>query len=235
MISYDEQLAALHRAVIHQQPANMLGFIKPARHNTFTPEMRLGIYTNGYEIRLFDAIEMDYPQTRHYLGDALFEESAMAFIHATPSRFWDLNLYSIAYADFLKSYSDDVFLQDIAAFESALIDVYWLPESEAWVPTPELTPEALLRMPLQLRTTARLLALRYPVADYEINTERKPEAADTYYLVLRHRGAVQHHLLEAAEYLALQQDTFGAAMDHVTTPEQAQSWLARWIAEGFLT
>ncbi len=217
MITYANQLVALHEAIVNRQIDQMLPLIHPARHNSFPPAQRLAVYYEGYEARLYDAILTDYPQTAEYLGRQAFIDSAYAYIRATPSPFWDLNLYSIAYAGFLKNFISDTTAQNIAACESAQVEVYWLPESEAWKPSPEISPEILLDMPLRLRTASRLLA------------------APTPSFVLRHNGSVCIHALENNEYQALQQPTFGEALQQAVSPEQAQAWLTRWIAEGFLT
>jgi Putative DNA-binding domain len=226
MIAYAAQLEALHRAILRGESGAVLPLIARARHNEFPPEVRLEVYTKAYAIQLAGAVRDDYPLTAEVLGKESFEALAQAYVQATPSAFWDLNLYSIGFAEFLASCEVNSLAQDLAAVESAETAVYWSKGEAAWKPPADLTPEQLLTLPLCLRRDSRLLALRH-----DIETKLP---TPTYLLVLRHGHRVQRYRLEPEEHHALTQTNFAAAMDCAHDPEQAGRWLARWIVEGFL-
>ena len=47
---------------------------------------RLALYQRSYHLRLLEAMRAPYPGLRHMLGGELFDDFALEYIHARPSR-----------------------------------------------------------------------------------------------------------------------------------------------------
>lgn len=242
-MSYAAQLKILHHVMVDGASAPMLTLIKPVRHNVCSPETRLGVYTHGYTVRLEGAVEMDYPALEKYMGKDAFDTAVAAYVKATPSVFWDLNLYSIAFADFMKTHSDDTATHALASLESALIDVYWLPDSEALDPAAlaTLTMDALAEKTFQLRAASTLLALEYTANAY-VNGGALEKKAE-YLCVIRAHNKVQCIVLDEAEHALLTAlkngASFGAALDAAKDAQalavKLPGYLARWLDIGMLS
>src|ERR1700744_6194484 len=73
--------------------------IKPGGH--------LKVYIEGYRIRLAQALRTDYPALCNLLGKEEFGRLAEAYIKATPSTSYNLDNYSLRFAEFVAtSYRD---------------------------------------------------------------------------------------------------------------------------------
>jgi hypothetical protein len=249
MSHYAKQLKALHDAMVHKQLSEILALVNPTRTADITADQRLAVYADGYDTRLIDVTLADYPALAHYMGAGSCRVAIAAFVAATPSRHWDLNKYPVAFAEYLARHAADPAAHAIAALESAIANVFWLPESAAL--TPEalagLSEEAFAAQHFTLRTAAQLLVLDYAAHDY-LTAFREGAAPDSiddtaqYLLVIRNRNAVQREVLEKPEYellAALQAGlTFGDAVANISNQEQLAErlpdYIARWFAGGFM-
>ena len=249
MSSYATELQALHDAMVHKQPQAMLPFIKPARLSELSCMERLSVYVEGYDTRLIEATLADYPALTHYMGDAACRAAIAAFVAATPSRHWDLNFYPVGFANYLARFGADAAAHAIAALESAIAKVFWLPESVPLMPEAlaGLSEEAFAAQRFTLRTAAQLLALEVAANDYltafrEGVTPESIEKRPQYVLVVRHHHEVRREVLEQPEYAllnALQEGLpFGEAVasisDYPQLADHLPNYIARWFAGGFL-
>lgn len=253
MNSYSQQLAALHTAAIGGDAAPMLALMKTARAAEISLEERLNVYQSGYTQRLIETVKADYPTLAHYLGSENFEILAAAYVQATPSNDWDLNFYSFGLADFLRTHLPDAAAHDLASLESAIAEVFWLPDSAPLTADilAQLSPEALSNQQFKLRTACRLLALNHGVNDY-LTAFRSEQpllqlaAVPEYLAIIRHHNEVQRIVLATSEYQILyrlaQGIPFGAALDTVAElPEtdinqlskNLPGYLAHWLKYGF--
>jgi hypothetical protein len=253
MSTYQQHLQAFQDAMVHKKQAVILGLIKPARGNQFTPQARIDVYADGYDIRLVEATESDYPALSHYIGAEKLHSSVTEFVKATPSTFWDLNKYPVAFADYLEKHSDDKAAIALATLESAIAEIFWLPESKPLVAAQlaGLTEEAFGTLQLFPRTASTLLAFDYAVNDY-LGAFRTGEPLETisttpeYIYVLRHKDAMHRHPLTRAEYVLLEKLFSGLAVsdaleraisEQETLAEEIatslQSWFAKWTSSGF--
>ena len=85
-------------------------------------QTRLAIYYNAYRLRLVAALAVDYPVLETFLGDAGFEEVAIAYIDTCPSTFRNLRWFGKAMPQFLGTdprFSTNPFLAKLAEFEWA--------------------------------------------------------------------------------------------------------------------
>lgn len=248
MSGYAIQLQALHDAMVHKQPDAIMPLIKPARHNELSPQERLAVYADGYDIRLIDATLADYPALAHYMGEDECRAAIAAFVEVTPSTYWDLNRYPVAFADFLKRHSPDKSAHALADLECAIAEVFWLPESKPLTPDAlaGLSEEAFGNQTFQLRTAAKLLKLDYAANEYltAFRAEEHPkELAEKpeHLLVIRLDNEVKREVLEPMEHDLLHTlssgQPFNEALNQIADQEALAitlpHYIARWLQSGF--
>jgi hypothetical protein len=84
---------------------------------------RMGVYAQGYVLRLLEALEKDYPGLKAIAGDQRFEALGRAYIAAHPSTFRNLRWFGDRLSRFLESsptWCDQPELADMARFEWAM-------------------------------------------------------------------------------------------------------------------
>jgi hypothetical protein len=140
---------------------------------------RLELYRRGYTARLLETMRAHHPALRHALGDEVFDAFAVDYLAARPSRSYTLLDLGAGFADHLEATRPDGdeswpdFLIDLVRLERAFIEVYDGPgaESAELLQPGDVTAGArLLPVPC-----LRLLAARFPVADYLMAVRRREE------------------------------------------------------------
>ncbi|MDX6709751.1 MAG: hypothetical protein QOH96_767, partial [Blastocatellia bacterium] len=71
-------------------------------------QKRLGIYTNGYVLRLLECMRADFPGLRTFVGDAVFDAFARAYIIGEPPKSPSLYDLSAGFPSFLQETKPDV-------------------------------------------------------------------------------------------------------------------------------
>lgn len=247
MSNYSIQLSALHDAIVEQRPSQAAPFIYENPLCGLSAELRVSIYAEGYLERLSAATSSDFPALGHYIGEARLRAAAHAYVRATPSTHWDLNLYPSGFAAFLARELPDGAACALALLEAQIARVFWLPE------TPALTPEMLQALGegiwdarLMLRTASTLLVLPYAANAYLTafrvgNAPAMIEQGREELLVLRHHNEVKRLVLEPAEAMLLHSiqegQSLGGALTSSTLPEEELAghlphYLSRWLGAG---
>lgn len=102
----------------------------------FSAHERLALYGRSYQRRLVGCLRESYPGLRHALGDELFDDFALDFLHAQPSRSYTLASLGAGLAAHLEATRPDRdlppsererwpdFLVDLARLERAFCEVY---------------------------------------------------------------------------------------------------------------
>lgn len=239
---YHDSLEALQRAMLEGDASAILPALDASR--PALPE-RLGVYIEGYRLRLTDAVAADYPTLLHYIGEGSGRTLIRAYVEATPSTAWTLDRYPLAFADYVATRAGDPFAAALAQLESAIAELFWSPDSPALTPTAEFAQTRL-----RPRTASRLLLLTHPANTY-LGAFRASGAAaapvprpEALYLV-RHHNEVRRHALTLAEHRLiahiLQGMTLEQALDAMPEADRGElatslsDWLARWVREGFFT
>lgn len=249
MSRYAQQLQALHQAMVRRETSPMLEHIIPARAAGFPAKARLAVYVDGYATRLIDTTLADYPALAHYMGAGPCRALVEAFVAATPSPHWDLNRYPVAFANYVAQHEPNAAAHAIAALESAIASVFWLPESAPLMPEAlaALPEEAFAAQHFRLRTASHLLSLDYAAHEY-LTAFRQGAAPDMihkiphYLLVIRHHNEVRREVLEQAEYELLHGLAHGLCFVQAVSSisnqerlaEKLPNYIARWFAGGFL-
>lgn len=215
---------------------------------------RLDIYRDMYLPRIEEALAIDYPALKHYLGAEEFMRLVKRYVKVYPSRSYTLNRLGDRLPEFIATLTHlakKEFCVDLARLEYALTLVFDAIE------TPPLTPDAVRAVPGDAWETARLkpieafqlLAFDYAVSRYigavdEENLFPRIARKKTWVVAYRHNYRVHRmDLLEPAYELlsALASGrTIGEAITAVltlkwrTTVKQSQlfEWFRDWMAEG---
>jgi hypothetical protein len=84
---------------------------------------RLGIYADGYRLRLLEALRVDFPALHTLAGDTDFERIGRAYIDACPSEHFSIRYFGRRMSAFLahdNRFRDTPVFAEMAAFEWAL-------------------------------------------------------------------------------------------------------------------
>lgn len=82
---------------------------------------RMGIYTNGYVLRLLECLRDEYPVLRTFMGDQMFDLFAKAYIVCHPSRSYSLYHLGREFSRFLRDTRPR--LEDTSIEDEALLDL----------------------------------------------------------------------------------------------------------------
>lgn len=228
------------------------GLVLPSK--TLSAIKRLDIYRDMYLPRMEEALAIDYPALKHFLGAEEFMRLVARYVEAYPSRSYTLNRLGDHLPELVATLGDlprKEFCADLARLEYALNRVFDANE------TAPLTPAAVHAVPGEAWETARLktiepfrlLAFDYPVSQYigAVDEENLfPRLARKKTWVVAYRRKYQVHrmdLIEPAYELlsALASGrTMGDAIMAVLTRKwrpavkqlQLFEWFRDWMAEG---
>lgn len=213
----------------------------------------LGIYIEGYRIRLSQVVRSDYPCLAHYLGEARMNGLVADYVEKTPSRSYNLDHYSFSFRPFVAQACEDEAAHALAELEGAIAEVFMLPESAPMDFDNFGNPDAesLGRMSFALRPAGRLIRLAYDAEGY-LQAYKKSEARKdiqkrpSLLYLYRHDNEVKRQPLEEAEYQVLSAlghgKSFNAALetalashacDTAVLAEKIMVWLPKWIGQGF--
>lgn len=107
-------------------------------------EALLGVYRDGYMLRLVEFVQNDHELLHAYLGDEAFEAMARAYATANPSRTRNARYFCARLPEFLAAtapYDAHPQLAELAALERALNDAFDAPDA------PPLKTAALAAVP----------------------------------------------------------------------------------------
>ena len=216
----------------------------------------LAIYHNAYRGRLLEALRGDYPALVYWVGDAEFEQWAVAYIRQCPSAHFSLRLFGAGFAGFLSGYLDQqqaAPLVEMATLEWAFTLAFDAPSRQpltceemtalpasAWPDLQvELVPSAQW---VECRFNTLMLWQAYKAGESFVPSERI-EAMEVC-LIWRSGQVCQYRSLGVEEASALQGMNRGwsfaqlcSALE-VTHEEgaalQAVTWFKDWLSLGFL-
>ena len=216
---------------------------------------RLDIYRDMYLLRMEEALSIDYPALKHFLGDDAFMRLVARYVDAYPSRSYTLNRLGDHLCGFIAQMDDlprKDFCHDLARLEFALTRIFDAPES------PTLNAEAVQAVPADAWENAvlkpvdafRLLHFNYPVSRYvgavdEENAFPRIARKKTWIVAYRHNYGLHRMDLTQPAYELLSSlaagNSLGQAITSVMTrnwrPVVKQSdlfgWFRDWMAEGF--
>jgi hypothetical protein len=236
-----------------QIPADVArGLVLPSK--TLSALERLDIYRDMYVPRMEEALAIDYPALKQFLGAESFRRLVARYVVEYPSHSYTLNRLGDHLPEFLATLSDlpkKYFCVDLARLEYALTMVFDARETEALMPDAvrAVPPDAWETSHLKPIEAFRVLAFDYPVSLYlgAVDGENRfPRTAAKKSWVVAYRRNYRVHrmdLTEAAYELlsALASGTtLGEAIVAVLTRKGGQAvkesqlfkWFRDWMAEG---
>ncbi len=245
---YVRDVRALHEAMVRGEDEAVLPLIKSVRPGSFSPKERLEVYTSAYVQRLTEAIRMDYPALLHYMGINRFSKAVDVFVRTTPSVYWDLNLYSPGFSDFITATEEDRAAHALAQLESSIVEVFWAEDTSPVSPhtLASLTEDTFGRQCFRFRKASKLLCLNFGAHDY-LSLFRQGHPSEfllkkkEYLFILRHDNEVKRLVLDKMEYDVLQSlgqgQNFSNALNSVGKREELlphlSTYLQRWLEFGF--
>jgi hypothetical protein len=224
------------------------GLIRPSR--TLEPLERLDIYRGMYELRLLEALRVDYPGLAAYLGEAAFNELGRLYVSSCPSRSYTLNRFGDRLPEFIQHVAGvprPRFAEALAHLELAETFVFDEAESPAAKieSVADLGEEQWARLRLTPIRALRLLTLGYPAHEF-MQAIRGNEVPPSFrrrqtHLIVYRRDYRLFHLAVSAPAFALFQSlaeraTLGEAMDCMFragggSSEQVFAWFRHWFTE----
>lgn len=218
-------------------------------HPRLSPAAQIAIYQQAYLLRLRAAVTTDYPALGHFLGAETLCQFVADYVRVTPSRSYNLDFYSIGFADFIAARLANPPAAALAALESALTAAFHNQDAPP-VTTAEvaaLSPDALGISRFQFQQSMRLLSAPYDIESYfsawkQGTAPQDIAAAPLYLLLYRQQNAMQRDRLTAPEYtlltalqngadfntaLATTQDKTGITESEIAG--QIGAWLSGWL------
>jgi hypothetical protein len=220
--------------------------VRPSK--TLAPLERLDIYRDMYLLRMEEALAIDYPALKHFLGADEFMRLVARYVDVYPSRSYTLNRLGDHIPEYIATLDDlpkKDFCHELATLEYALTMVFDAPE------TASLTEEQVRAVPQDAWETARLkpiealrlLEFNYPVSRYlggvdEENPFPRIVRKKTWLVAYRRNYQVHRMDLKQQAYELLSTlvsgKTVGEAIMSVPSAKQKQlfEWFRDWMSEG---
>ena len=226
--------------------------VLPSR--TLSPLERLDVYRGMYLLRMEEALSIDYPALKHFLGADEFMRLVERYMEVYPSRSYTLNRLGDHLCDFVATLEDlprKEFCRDLARLEYALTCVFDAAE------TRPLKGEDVRTVPSEAWETARLkpveafrlLEFNYPVSRYLGAVDKEnpfPRLAPKKTWLVAYRRDYGLHRMNLAEpaYELLSGLVAGKTLGEAIVPVMTRKWRQRvtekrlfewfrdWMAEG---
>jgi hypothetical protein len=214
---------------------------------------RLGIYSDGYRLRIIEALASAYPNLQAYLGDDLFNSTARTYIEQYPSTYRNMRWVGGQMSQHLnKQLPQHPLAAELATFEWAL-GLAFDAEDAPTLQVQDLAaipPEAWGSLVFEFHPSMQLLALQWnAVAVWQAldneGTPPTPVRVNESCLVWRSDLNSHYRSLDSQEYTAIEQVASGASfgdlceslfdiLDGAAT-QQAAQYLAGWLEAGIIS
>lgn len=214
---------------------------------TLTALERVDVYREMYWLRLREALSIDYPELKAFLGDDAFDALCDAYVKRNPSRTYTLNRLGDHLPRFIARGGGKLarkeFLADLARLELLMTEVF----DEEEVPVLDeqqvkrVPPEAWERIRLQAIPALRMAEFRYPVSAYVSATrDESPKQPllrrrNSWVIVFRRNYSVHRMELPKSAFqlfaaLAKGKPLGQAVASAKLSPEELRDWFATWVA-----
>ncbi|HEX8742786.1 MAG TPA: DNA-binding domain-containing protein [Thermoleophilaceae bacterium] len=218
---------------------------------------RLELYRRSYHLRLLEAMRASYPGLRHMLGAELFDDFALDYLRARPSRSYTLQRLGEGFADHLAATRPDAdaadegwpnLMIDLARLELTFAEVYDAPGSEGGdLPGPGSLPAApdatWLAATVEPVPCLRLVRSCFPAGPYLSAVRRGerpplPEPCESFVAVSRRDYVVTLTPLGEREHALLERLLGGAAVGDAAAgagvrPSEAWRTVRAWAGAAF--
>lgn len=220
-------------------------------------QIRLGIYSDAYRLRLGETLGNDYEALHGLLGDEQFYKLCHNYIEAHPSQHFSLRYFGQHMAALLRvtdPYAGQPVLAELAEFEWALIDAFDARDSEVVTldEMGKLAPDAWPEMCFEMHESVRRLEFAWNVQQLwnalkEDTAPEPPQRSETAqpWLIWRHELLTYFRSLTAQEAWALDAarngENFSALCEGLCqwveedqAAATAAGFLHRWVTDGVI-
>lgn len=224
-----------------------------------TSTERLGIYQQGYKLRLLECMSKQFPVLEYALGPQLFRAFCEQYLVTYPSQSYTLGELGLRFPQFLSETRPDRdlpqeeredwpdFLIELAQFEIAAFQLFDAVIEEVYPRAVVTTADARLA----LAPAMRVHHYHFPINPYYQAVSRGekpalPYPGNSYVALLRQEYRLGMFDLNAPQYLLIDAmrngESIGGAIERLATHhnislEEAQhrwnTWRPRWIELGF--
>lgn len=180
---------------------------------------RLAVYSSAYFARLLGVLRELFPCTRFAVGDELFDELAIGYLHKHPPASYTLARLAdklVDHLDFTRPSDWGAFIVELARLEQAIDRIFDGPGPEQLPPllVPPLTGESVR---LALVPGAELHAFTHPVSTYYSAWKAGeqplwPQPRSEYVALFRRDFVVRRYPLAARQYELLLSLSRGATL-----------------------
>ena len=214
-------------------------------------ETRLGIYGDGYRLRLIEALQKTFPVLAELMGEADFQALAARYVDAHESTFFNIRWYGDRMGEFLAA--DSQYLAEMARWEWAMAAVFDAADAEpiGLDAFAQIAPEDWAGLRFEWNPAAQLLDLEWNIPQlWKAVTEGSEERPDPVYeagsyLIWRRELQIYFRPLGAEEAsvmaAAREGHSFGELCvllcEHLDESEGAQlaaGFLRGWVESGLL-
>ncbi|MFW5431852.1 MAG: DUF2063 domain-containing protein [Methylophilaceae bacterium] len=214
---------------------------------------RLGIYSDGYRLRIIEALANVYPNLKALLGDDLFDSTARAYIDDYPSTYRNMRWVGDHMCEHINiTLPQYPIAAEMATFEWALGLAFDAEDA------PVLTIQDLAAIPpeewgslyFEFHPSVNLIDLQWNVIPVwqALDNEKAPptpKKINEPCLVWRSDLNSHYRSLDTLEYQAIQLITFGSSFGDLceslystledAATQQAAQYLAGWIEAGIIS
>lgn len=215
----------------HQQHLSIDEVVAPPPQGSI--HRRLGIYAQGYVLRLFECMKSEYPALLKFMGEQMFAMFAQSYILALPPQSWSLSELGKHFATFLHHTrpSQSGANQDMYDFPVALASFERAQSIAAQAKGMEQQPQTALpqyllnlasvfNQNLEIYTPpcVQLLCLSFDVVDFMAQLADNPNASipprqTTYIAITRHAYRLKTIRLAHWQYALLEACAQPVAID----------------------
>lgn len=216
----------------------------------FPTALRLGVYTEGYGVRLVEVLGETFPAVQAALGNSLFARQVGAFVRAYPSRHRSARAYGEELPQWLASRLRGPRAQglaDLARFEWAMAGAFDAADAAALKPDSlaGVSPAQWPRLQFEFSPTLRRLAVASNgVAWWQFACAEQPRpgrwraTCPQQWLIWRQELALFYRRLSQAEAQALDAAlagrSFGQLCESLSGPAAAAKLLHGWFNAGLI-
>jgi hypothetical protein len=212
---------------------------------------RLGIYGDGYRLRLIEALQKTFPVLAELMGEADFQTLAARYVDAHESTFFNIRWYGDRMGELLAA--DSEYLAEMARWEWAMAHAFDAADAEplGLSAFAEIAPEDWAGLRLEWSPSVQVLRLDWNIPQLwkavTEGSEERPEPAyePGSYLIWRRELQIYFRPLGEAEAAvvaaAREGHSFGELCvllcEHLDESEAAQhaaGFLRGWVESGLL-
>lgn len=200
---------SLKQEITSSHGASVLPFITEGR---MSAQERVGIYSDAYGTRLFEALKTDFEATCKVLGEEDFYDLTLSYLKEFPSISTSIEEVGVKLPEFIGKHPLGIkipYMQELATLEWNLVESFYADDLPPFDQTSlnTLSSSVWGEVKLTLDTSIKLLSTSWPILTvWEtkksfIIPEIKP--ALSFYLIHRHNYNVQVRAINEIEYHAL--------------------------------